>query len=151
MSANEAVLQPLSHTGIATVSKGQLWTGRILAIIAVLFMLMDGVMKIVRPPQVIQASGQMGYAASTLPGIGVALLLCIVLFVIPRTAVLGAALITGYLGGAVASQVRIGAPAFNNVFPILFAVAIWASIWLRFPQLRTVFPLLASERRTSKS
>lgn len=127
-------------------SKGQLWSGRALTILAVLFMVFDGVMKLILPPQVIQSAAPLGYSVSSLPGIGVALLLCTTLYVIPRTAVLGAALLTGYLGGAVASMVRIHAPAFELVFPFLFAIIIWASLWLRYPRLRTVFPVLASPR-----
>jgi DoxX-like family len=145
----------LSQTGIndafpsvATISqsKGQLWTGRALTILAVLFLVFDGVMKLILPPQVIQSAAPLGYSVSSLPGIGIALLLCTALYVIPRTAVLGAALLTGYLGGAVASMVRIHAPAFELVFPFLFAIIIWASLWLRYPQLRTVFPVLTSPR-----
>jgi hypothetical protein len=148
MSANEAVLQPLSNTVIATttVSKGQLWTGRILAIIAVLFMVMDGVMKLIRPESVLKASAPLGFTSDMLLGIGIVLLLCTALYVIPRTSVLGAALLTGYLGGAVAVMVRFGMPTFELTFPILFAVVLWISLWLRTPELRGVFPLLASKR-----
>jgi len=94
--------------------KGLLWTGRILSIVFVLFMIMDGVMKIVRPPSVVEGSAKMGYVASTLPGIGVALLLCTLLYVVPKTRVLGGLLLTGYLGGAVASQVRVGPLPSNS-------------------------------------
>jgi hypothetical protein len=148
MSANEAVLQPLSHTGTTAnpVSKGQLWTGRVLGIIAVLFIIFDGVLKIICPAPVVQSSAQLGYSPALMPGIGIVLLAFMLVYVIPRTSVLGAALLTGYLGGAVASMVRIHAPTFELIFPFLFAIILWASLWLRNPQLRTVFPLLSSER-----
>ena len=124
-----------------STGKGLLWTGRILSIVFVLFMIMDGVMKIVRPPSVVEGSAKMGYAASTLPGIGVALLLCTLLYVVPKTRVLGGLLLTGYLGGAVASQVRVGATAFELAFPILFAVVLWASLWIVEPRLRALIPV----------
>lgn len=129
-----------SHT--AEPGKAQLWTGRILGILAVLFLVFDGVMKIISPPPVVQSSAQLGYSAALMPGIGIVLLALTLLYVIPRTSVLGATLLTGYLGGAVASMVRIHAPTFELIFPFLFAIILWVSLWLRTPQLRTVFPRL---------
>src|SRR6266702_1700059 len=123
------------------ISKPMQWTGRILSSVAVLFMLMDGVMKLFRPSFVVQASAQMGYPESTLFGIGFALLICTVLYVIPRTSILGAILLTGYLGGAVASQVRVSAGWFNVVFPVVFAALTWGGLWLRDRRLQTVLPL----------
>lgn len=122
-------------------SRPALWTGRILTILLALFMTFDGAMKLVKPDPVIKATVQMGYPVSTISGIGIALLICTVLYLIPQTAVLGAALLTAYLGGAVASQVRAQAPAFQLIFPVLFAVLIWVSVLLREPRLRTVFPI----------
>jgi len=124
-----------------STGKGLLWTGRILSIVFVLFMIMDGVMKLVLPPSVVEGSAKMGYASSTLPGIGVALLLCTLLYLIPKTRILGGLLLTGYLGGAVASQVRVGATAFELAFPILFAVVLWASLWIVEPRLRALLPV----------
>ena len=124
-----------------STGKGLLWTGRILSIVFVLFMIMDGVMKLFLPPAVVEGSAKMGYAVSTLPGIGIALLLCTLLYIIPKTRILGALLLTGYLGGAVASQVRVGASAFELAFPILFAVVLWASLWIVEPRLRALLPV----------
>ena len=121
--------------------KGLLWTGRILSIVFVLFMIMDGVMKLFVPPSVVEASAKMGYTASTLPGIGIALLLCTLLYIIPKTRILGGLLLTAYLGGAVASQVRVGASPFELAFPILFAVILWASLWIGEPRLRALLPV----------
>lgn len=110
-----------------SISKPRLWTGRVLKTVPALFLLMDGTMKLFKPPFVVQATLQLGYPESTIVGIGVTLLISTALFVIPRTTVLGAILLTGYLGGAVASNVRAGTPVFNIVFPILLAVLVWSS------------------------
>ncbi|HXJ44938.1 MAG TPA: DoxX family protein, partial [Bryobacteraceae bacterium] len=95
-------------TSPASLSTSKLWTGRILSAIAVLFCLMDGGMKLFKPPFVVAATVQLGYPESSIVGIGVILLACTALYAIPRTAILGAILLTGYLGGAVASNVRAG-------------------------------------------
>lgn len=114
-----------------SISNSRLWGGRILGTLAVLFLIMDGGLKLFKPPFVIQATNQLGYPESSIVSIGVALLVCTLLYVIPRTSVLGAILLTGYLGGAVASNVRAGTPIFNAVFPVVFAGLIWASLVLR--------------------
>lgn len=121
-------------------SKPLIWTGRILTTLTTLFMLMDGVMKLVKPEPVMKATLNLGFPESTISGIGIALLVCTLLYVLPRTAVLGAMLLTGYLGGAVAAQVRIGAPVFDTLFPVIFAVLIWAGIYLREARLRALVP-----------
>ena len=116
------------RTSISTV---RLWGGRILGTLAVLFLIFDGGLKLFKPPFVIQATKQLGYCESAIVGIGITLLICTTLYVIPRTSVLGAILLTGYLGGAVASNVRAGTPVFNAAFPVLFAAAVWISLVLR--------------------
>jgi hypothetical protein len=143
MTANEAVLNASPKSvSIAVPRKGQLVTGRVLEVLAVLFLVFDGVMKLIRPESVLKASAPLGFTSDMLLGIGIVLLLCTTLYVIPRTSVLGAALLSGYLGGAVSVMVRFGMPMFETMFPILFAVLLWISLWLRTPQLRRVFPLL---------
>src|ERR1700676_1216230 len=92
----------------APASKSRLWAGRILTALAAAFLLFDGVMKLVKPPVVVKATVELGYPESTIVGIGVVLLVCTILYLIPRTSILGAVLLTGYLGGAVASNVRVG-------------------------------------------
>jgi hypothetical protein len=119
-------------------SKPRIWTGRTLGTLAVLFLLMDAVMKLFKPPFVVQATLQLGYPEYTIVGIGLALLICTVLYVIPRTAVLGAILLTGYLGGAIASNVRAGTAPFNVAFPLLVAVVVWSSLVLRDKRLESV-------------
>jgi hypothetical protein len=122
----------------ASISKVRRWTGRILSTLAVLFLVMDGGMKLFKPPFVVQATVQLGYPVSTIVGIGIVLLFCTALYVIPRTAVWGAILLTGYLGGAVASNLRAGTPAFNVAFPILFGAVVWASLVLRDRRLEHI-------------
>jgi hypothetical protein len=95
-------------------------------------------MKLFKPPFVVEATVRLGYPESTIVGIGVMLLVCTVLYVIPRTAVLGAILLTGYLGGAVASNVRAETLLFNVVFPVLFGVVVWASLVLRDKRLESI-------------
>ena len=123
------------------VSKGRLWTGRIISSLVVLFLLFDGVTKLMKVAPVREASVQLGYPMSTVVGIGITVLVCAAVYAIPQTSVLGAILLTGYLGGAVASNVRIGNPMFNMLFPIVFAALMWAGIFLREDRLRTLIPL----------
>lgn len=120
------------------ISDGRLWVGRILGTLAVLFLLLDGGLKLFKPPFVVQATAQLGYPESTIVGIGITLLISTAFYVIPRTSLLGAILLTAYLGAAVASNVRAGTPVFNTVFPILFATLIWASLVLRNKRLERV-------------
>ena len=116
----------------------RIWASRILTALSVLFLLMDGGMKLFKPPFVVEAPVRLGYPESTIVGIGVVLLLCTVLYVIPRTAVLGAIVLTGYLGGAVASNVRAETPLFNVGFPVLFGVVVWGSLVLRDERLESL-------------
>ena len=119
----------------------QLWTGRALSGLVVAFLLMDGAMKLVRPKVVIDSTAQIGWPvdAVTLTMLGAVLLVSTVLYVVPRTAVLGAILLTGYLGGAVASQARIGSPLFSHVlFGVYVGLFAWSGLWLRSSRLRAL-------------
>jgi hypothetical protein len=129
-------------TPIAPVSSASLWTGRVLSILVGLLLLLDAVMKLVKPEPVVKATMEMGYPESAIFGIGLALLASTILYLIPRTAVLGAILLTGYLGGAVASHVRLGQGAFEISMPIIFGVVLWAGLVLRNPRLRSLLPLV---------
>jgi hypothetical protein len=144
-------LEPNEMNRIASeVSRARLWTGRILSGLATAFLVMDGAMKLAKPAFVVQATVQLGFPETAIVGIGITLLICTLLYVIPRTAVLGAVLLTGYLGGAVASNVRILGPLFNTVFPILFAVLLWSGLWLRDSRVRHfLFSSGAAEPRVS--
>jgi DoxX-like family len=136
--------QTLSSAGPskgAATSRKQIRTGRIVSVLVVLFMLMDGIMKLFKPSFVVEANARLGYPESTVVGIGAALLACTVLYVIPRTSILGAILLTGYLGGAVASNVRAAQGLFNVIFPLIFCVLVWGGLWLRDSRLRNLVPL----------
>jgi hypothetical protein len=120
------------------ISKKLLWTGRIVSGLAVLFFLMDGVMKLFKPTGVVEATRQLGYPESDIVGIGVVLLACTLLYIFHRTSILGAILLTGYMGGAVASQVRVGAGWFNVAFAVVFGVLVWVGLWLRDMRVRNL-------------
>ncbi len=125
------------------VSSKALWAGRILSGLAVLFLTFDASMKLLASPEAVEGTTSLGYPASVLFGLGVVQVLCLIADVVPRTALLGAILWTGYLGGAIATHVRVGNPLFSHVlFPIYIAAFIWAGLWLRDPRVRAVFPLL---------
>jgi hypothetical protein len=124
------------------LSKGTLWTGRIMSALPALFLFVDSVGKLVKPAPVVEGTLQLGYPESVILGLGIVLLTCTVLYVIPRTAVLGAILLTGYLGGAIATHVRVGNPLFSHtLFPVYIAVLIWGGLYLRDERLRALIPL----------
>ena len=118
-----------------------IWTGRIISVLPALFLLMDGIMKLFKPVFVVEATVKLGYPESTIIGMGIVLLACTALYLIPRTAILGAILLTGYLGGAVATHVRVGESLFSILFPVIFGVLLWGGLWLRDKQLRALIPL----------
>lgn len=120
---------------------GWQWTGRVLSALAILFFVFDGVAKLFAPAPVVTATVGLGFPESEIVGIGITLLICVALYSIPRTAFLGAVLLTGYLGGAIASKVRIHAPLFDVCFAVAFAAFVWGGLWLRNPRLRAVFPV----------
>jgi hypothetical protein len=124
-----------------TVSKGTLWAGRIFTGLAALFLFIDGAMKLFKPAPVIEATVRLGYPESAIVPIGIVLLICTIIYLIPKTSVLGAILLTGYLGGAVATQVRAGEGAFPIVFPIIMAGLVWLGLYLRTPSLRVLVPV----------
>jgi hypothetical protein len=119
-------------------SRIAIWAGRVLTVLTALFMLLVGVMKIVKPPQVLEANARLAYPISTLSGIGMALIACTLVYLIPRTSIAGAILLTGYLGGAVASNVRAGSGWFETIFPMLFATLVWVGLVLRDRRLGTL-------------
>jgi hypothetical protein len=104
-----------------------------------LFLLFDAVVHIVRSKPVVDSFAALGYPVSVAVGIGILELGCLTLYVIPRTSLLGALLLTGYLGGAVSAQLRIDAPLFSTLlFPVYVGVALWAGLYLRKPALRSL-------------
>jgi hypothetical protein len=102
---------------------------------------MDGVMKLFKPRVVVEATVQLGYPESVILGLGIVLITCTVLYIIPPTSVLGAILLTGYLGGAVATHVRVGEGLFPVLFPVIVGVLIWGGLWLRDERLGALVPL----------
>jgi hypothetical protein len=130
-----------SELQTATASGKLLWTGRILSILAVLFMLFDAVGHLLKPAPVVQAFLQLEFPLSLSICLGIIELVCVLIYVIPRTAVLGAVLITGYLGGAVTIHMRVGNPVFECIFPILIGILFWAGLLLRDLRLRAIFPV----------
>jgi hypothetical protein len=130
------------HSDIApaAVSKGALWTGRGLSALSALFLLFDGAMKLVKPDFVVKATVALGYTESVIVPLGVVLLACTVLYLIPQTAVLGAILLTGYLGGAVATHVHHEDNLFEILFPVIFGALVWGGLVLRDPRLRSLVP-----------
>jgi DoxX-like family len=116
-------------------------TGRIVSVLPILFLLMDGVMKLVKPAPVVAATIKLGYLESSIFGIGIVLIVCTVLYIIPRTSILGAILLTGYLGGAVAAHVRVGADLFSILFPVAIGVLVWLGVYLCDGRLRALIPL----------
>jgi len=123
------------------VSPTMLWTGRISSGLPALFLLVDGVMKLVKPAVVVEGTVRLGYPETVILPLGIVLIACTVVYLIPRTAVLGAILLTGYLGGAVATHVRVGEGLFPVSFPILLGVLLWGGLYLRDDRLRALIPL----------
>jgi len=124
-----------------SVSKATLWIGRGMSILVVLFFLLDGVMKLFKPAPVIEATEKLGYQQSVIVPLGIVLIACTVLYMIPQSAVLGAILLTGYLGGAVASHLRAGDDWFPILFPVVFGVLVWGGLYLRDPRIRAIVPM----------
>jgi DoxX-like family len=129
-------------------SKKTLWIGRVLSALAILFLLLDGVMKLVKPTPVIEATVRLGYPETTIIPIGIVLVLSTILYAIPRTCVLGAILLTGYLGGAVATHVRASGSLFEMLFPVIMGVFVWGGLYLRYARLRKFIPLRQGDDRS---
>lgn len=127
-----------SDTQAAPVSRKRLWAGRIISALPVVMLLFSAVMKFVKPAFVVQEFARLGYPESLALVIGILELGCTVVYVIPRTSILGAILLTAYLGGATATHVRIGDPFFG---PVVLGVLVWVGLFLREDRLRALIPL----------
>jgi hypothetical protein len=118
------------------------WVGWGITGLIVLFMLFDGISKLALEHHVVEATTKIGYPVDTIRPLGAVLLVCTALYAIPRTAIFGAILLTGYLGGAIASKVRIEDPLFGSVlFGVYFAVLVWGGLYLRNKRLRSLIPI----------
>ena len=127
----------------AQVSKPALWLGRVLSGLVILFLLFDGAIKLVPWPVVTETMDRIGYGSSeTLArSLGIITIVCTVLYAIPPTSILGAILLTGYLGGAMASHLRIGSPLFTDIlFGLYLGLMVWGGLWLRDMSLRASIP-----------
>jgi hypothetical protein len=122
----------------APVSKVRYWVGMVLSVLPALFLILDAVMKIVKPQPVLDATAKLGYPESSLVPMAIVLMVSTVLYLIPHSAVIGAILLTGYLGGAVASHVRISDPVFDTSFAIIFGIVLWTGLALRNEKLRQI-------------
>ena len=120
----------------------QVWIGRVLSGLGILFLIFDGVMKFFMdklPPKALEAGAALQWPMEKMPLVGTILLVCVAIHLIPRTAIVGAILLTGYLGGAVASHIRVGSPLFDHtLFPIYIAILIWLGLYLRDAHVRGV-------------
>lgn len=121
-----------------TTSKASVIVGRILFVMVVLFLLVDALMKVAKAAPSMEGSIQLGWPAELVQTIGVILTISTILYVVPRTAILGAILVTNYLGGAVAIMMRAGQPYY---FPIVFGVMVWGALYLLDARVRAVIPL----------
>jgi hypothetical protein len=122
------------------VSAGARCTGRVLSALPALFLLFDGVMKLGKPDFVVEATVRLGYPETVIVPLGIVLVVSTILYLIPGTAVLGAILLTGYLGGAVASHVRAGDSPFEILFPVFFGALLLGGLLLRDIRLRALLP-----------
>lgn len=141
MAAANVSLMPEAALASGAATKGALWTGRILSGLVVVMLALDGVMKLVNPAPVVEATAKLGYLPGSMTGIGVLLLACTTLYTLPRTSVLGAVLLTGYLGGATATHVRVGDPLFSILFPSILGAILWGGLLLRDRRLRSILVL----------
>ncbi len=121
-------------------SKIAFWAGWVLSVLPALFLLLDAAMKLAKPAFVVEATTRMGYAEGVIVPLGIVLLVCTALYLAPPTAVLGAVLLTGYLGGAVDAHVRNGDGPFKFLFPVVFAALLWGGLVLRDRRLRSLLP-----------
>ncbi len=130
-------------THFAEISTGRLWAGWGISGLIAAFALFDAVGKFVRPVQVVEAFARTGWPVELAPPLGAILILCTATYLIPQSSALGAILLTGYLGGAVATNLRLHNPLFSHtLFPVYFGVLIWVGLWLREPRIGAIFPFL---------
>jgi DoxX-like family len=133
-------MQTMTET--APASKAMLWTGRIMSGVVVLFLLFDSTMKLIKIAPVVEAQAVLGYPDELARVIGGIVLVCALLYAFPRTSVLGAILLTGLLGGAIASHLRIGSPIFSHtLFGVYLGLLAWGGLFLRDARLRMLIPL----------
>jgi len=121
-----------------SIPKGRLWTGRVISWICILFLLFDASMKIILEHHTIESSAKVGWPVQTLQPLGFVLLIITILYAVPRTAILGAVLLSAWLGGATAENLRAGFPLW---FSVVFGILVWLGLWLRDERLRSHLPV----------
>ena len=127
---------------MTAISSKRIWAGRILSALAAMFLIFDGVIKLIDFAPVRESFEKLGLPHHLAPTIGIIQLVCVALYLVPRTAVLGAVLLTGFLGGAIAMHLRVGDPLFSHVlFPTYVAAMVWGGLFLREPRLAAVLPI----------
>jgi hypothetical protein len=142
MSTSQATETTRSAAAQAAPSKKGVWAGRILSGLVALFLIPDGIIKFLKPAPVIETSAHLGLPLSLANTLGILVLVCTAIYLFPRTSVLGAILLTGYLGGAVATHLRVGDPLFSHVlFPTYLGLLLWLGLYLRDDRLRALVPL----------
>ena len=142
MEKKKRLIKPENIANMENVnpqSKKALWAGRIISIICILFMIVDGGMKLFKATPSMEGSAQLGWPLNQVQTIGITSLICALLYIFPRTAILGAILLTAYLGGAISIMVR-AEQAFY--FPLIFGVLVWAGVYFRNEKLRTLIPII---------
>jgi DoxX-like family len=133
-----------AQTSAVPISRTAIWAGRIMSGLVIAFLLFDGAVKLVPIAPVTETMEQLGYpvSATLARGLGVLTLVCTVLYLVPQTSVLGAILLTGYLGGAIATHLRVGSPLFSHLlFGLYLGLMVWGGLYLRDPWLRALIPL----------
>ena len=139
-----ALARRLCHLGGGerpNATKKALWAGIIIGALPTLMLLFSGVLKLAKPADVLTEFARQGYPENVILGIGILEIACTIVYIIPRVSVLGAILLTGYLGGAVATHVRIGDPIFKVLGPVIFGALLWGGLYLRDQRLRALLPL----------
>src|SRR3979409_124704 len=142
MSTANQVAEVRDPVAGASSSRKRVWIGRVLSGIVVLFLIPDGIIKFIKPAPVVDTFAHLGWPLTLAIPLGIVLLACTFLYAIPVTSVLGAILLTGYLGGAVATHLRVGDPLFSHIlFPTYLGVLLWLGLYLRDDRLRALIPL----------
>ena len=126
------------------------WAGRILCALTALFLSLDAVSHLMKPAPVVDAFARLGFPLSLSVELGVIVLICVAVYVIPRTSILGAILLTGYLGGAVATHLRVRDPLFDTIFPIIIGVMVWGGPYLLDQRLRALIPFTQPRPKPSE-
>src|SRR6267142_3004016 len=126
---------------VTSPSKGSIWTGRVISALIVIFLLFDSVLKFMKPAPVVATFAHLGLSMSLANPLGIILIVCALLYAIPQTSILGAILLSGYLGGAVCTHLRVGDPLFSHIlFPTYMGALLWLAIYLRDVRLRALIP-----------